>query len=174
MARPSSSSAGPSNHRKPFAGPSNASRASKIKANAEAGFAKRQSAKDKRHRDNGIEDVYEYVEEKTRRSKVKLDLDRDEAMEFGDIDAMDDGQREALRARLIGENEDDERVDSEDDEEVDSDAAFEESDEERFAEFFSKKVRHCTQEHEAYCSSVSSEKARREKGSCREICRCGP
>ena len=113
----------------------------KSKANAQAGFANRQSKKDKRERED-IQDVYEYVQEKTRRGKVKMDLDKDEAMEFGNLDEIDDAQREALRARLIGENDDDEKIDSDDDEELDSDAAFEESDEERFAEFFPKKV--CT------------------------------
>lgn len=44
------------------------------------------------------------------------------------------------RARLIGEHDDDERIDSADDEELDSDAAFDESDEERYAGFFSSKV----------------------------------
>ncbi|KXN84966.1 hypothetical protein AN958_11811 [Leucoagaricus sp. SymC.cos] len=43
------------------------------------------------------------------------------------------------RARLIGELDDEERIDSEDDEELDSDAAFDESDEERYAGFFSSK-----------------------------------
>ncbi|KAF9447857.1 small-subunit processome [Macrolepiota fuliginosa MF-IS2] len=43
------------------------------------------------------------------------------------------------KARLIGEHEDDERIESGDDEELDSDAAFDESDEERFAGFFSRK-----------------------------------
>ncbi|KAJ3563283.1 hypothetical protein NP233_g9033 [Leucocoprinus birnbaumii] len=43
------------------------------------------------------------------------------------------------QARLIGEGDDDERIDSADDEELDSDAAFDESDEERYAGFFSRK-----------------------------------
>ncbi|KAF5352803.1 hypothetical protein D9756_006229 [Leucocoprinus leucothites] len=46
------------------------------------------------------------------------------------------------QARLIGENEDDERIDSADDEELDSDAAFDESDEDRYAGFFSSKKKH--------------------------------
>ena len=107
------------------------------KANAEAGYAKR---KDKKKQQGDVQDVYEYLPEKTRRSKVQLDLSRSEAQEFGgNLDEFDDSQREALRARLIGENDDDEKVDSEDDEELDSDAAFEESDEERFAGFFGNK-----------------------------------
>ncbi|EFI28742.1 small nucleolar ribonucleoprotein complex subunit Utp14 [Coprinopsis cinerea okayama7 len=110
----------------------------KSKANAASGYAHRQSLKAKK-REQEVGDVYEYVQEKTRRSKVRMDLDRDEAQEFGDLDGLEDGQREALRARLIGEHDDDEGIDSEDDEEIDSDAAFEESDEERFAEFFPNK-----------------------------------
>ncbi len=79
-----------------------------------------------------------------RRSKVKLDLDKDEAMDGGGLFAEDEefkfeGTREELRAKLIGEYEDGEQIGSDDDEEIDSDAAFEESDEERFAGFFSSK-----------------------------------
>ncbi|TFK21288.1 Utp14-domain-containing protein [Coprinopsis marcescibilis] len=108
------------------------------KANAAAaGYAKRHSAKDKKRQ--GTSDIYEYAPEKSRRSKVTLDLTREEALEFGTLDELDDDQRELLKARLIGENDDDEKVDSDDDEEVDSDAAFEDSDEERFAEFFPNK-----------------------------------
>ena len=101
-------------------------------------------------------DLYEHVQEKTHRSKVALDLGRDDEFEFpnawgrggaagaeGDDNDDDEEGREELRARLIGENEDDERVASDDDEEVDSDAAFEESDEERFGGFFSHKVCNC-------------------------------
>ena len=100
-------------------------------------------------------DLYEHVQEKTHRSKVALDLGRDDEFEFpnawgrggaagaeGEDNDEEEG-REELRARLIGENEDDERVASDDDEEVDSDAAFEESDEERFGGFFSHKVCNC-------------------------------
>ncbi|KAF8817622.1 small-subunit processome [Phlegmacium glaucopus] len=85
-----------------------------------------------------ITDLYEHIPEKTRRSKVALDLGRDEGFEFPN--AWDGEEQEELRARLIGENEDNEDIDSGDDEEIDSDAAFEESDEERFADFFSKKT----------------------------------
>ncbi|KAK0205350.1 Utp14-domain-containing protein [Desarmillaria ectypa] len=106
---------------------------SKAKFNA-AGYAKRQARKEKETAPS--EDVYEYAPDAVRRSKVKLDLDRDE--DFGGIPDVDD-EREQLRARLIGENEDDEMIDSEDDEDIDSDAAFEESDEDRFAGFFSRK-----------------------------------
>ncbi|KAG7442817.1 Utp14-domain-containing protein [Guyanagaster necrorhizus] len=106
---------------------------SKAKFNA-AGYAKRQARKVKEAAPS--EDVYEYVPDTVRRSKVKLDLDKDE--DFGGIPDGDD-EREQLRARLIGENEDDEMIDSEDDEDINSDAAFEESDEDRFAGFFSRK-----------------------------------
>ncbi|KAK0220989.1 Utp14-domain-containing protein [Armillaria nabsnona] len=106
---------------------------SNAKFNA-AGYAKRQARKEKETAPS--EDVYEYAPDAVRRSKVKLDLDRDE--DFGGIPDGDD-EREQLRARLIGENEDDEMIDSEDDEDIDSDAAFEESDEDRFAGFFSRK-----------------------------------
>jgi U3 small nucleolar RNA-associated protein 14 len=100
-----------------------------------AGYEKRLARKAK---SNPTTDLYEHVPEKTHRSKVALDLGRDEEFEFRD--GEDDEEREQLRARLIGENEDDERIASDDDEEVDSDAAFEESDEERFEGFFSHKV----------------------------------
>ncbi|KAG1879616.1 small-subunit processome [Suillus tomentosus] len=43
---------------------------------------------------------------------------------------------EDLRVRLIGENEDDERMDSGDDEEIESDDAFDESDEEKYGLYF--------------------------------------
>jgi U3 small nucleolar RNA-associated protein 14 len=46
------------------------------------------------------------------------------------------------QARLIGENDDDEQINSADDEELDSDAAFDESDEDRYEGFFSSKVRY--------------------------------
>ena len=71
-----------------------------------------------------------------------MDLGRDEEFEFPNAwaGAADDEAREDLRVRLIGENEDDEEIDSDDDEESYSDAAFEETDEERFADFFSAKV----------------------------------
>lgn len=44
------------------------------------------------------------------------------------------------QTRLIGEDDDDEQIDSADDEDLDSDAAFDESDEERFVDFFSNQV----------------------------------
>ena len=98
-----------------------------------AGYEKRLARKAK---STPTTDLYEHIPEKTRRSKVALDLGRDEEFEFPN----DDGEPEELKARLIGENEDDEEIASDDDEEIDSDAAFEETDEEQFAGFFSHKV----------------------------------
>ncbi len=122
MARSAQASRRPNTTRKPHRKAD-----SEAKFNA-AGYAKRQARKEKETALS--EDVYEYAPDAVRRSKVKLDLDRDE--DFGGI-PDGDGEREQLRARLIGENEDDEMIDSEDDEDIDSDAAFEESDEDRFA-----------------------------------------
>jgi len=111
---------------------------SRTQANV-AGYEKRKARKAKSA--TTTSDLYEHIQEKSRRSKVTLDLDRNEAMEFGGgIDDANEEEREGLRARLIGEGMDDEEIASEDDEEIDSDAAFEESDEERFAGFFSSKV----------------------------------
>ncbi|KAF8079316.1 Utp14-domain-containing protein [Lyophyllum atratum] len=109
------------------------------KANA-AGYAKRHSKKAKTLNGSAA-DVYEYAPESTRRSKVTLDLDREEAAEYGvGMDGDNEDQPgEELHARLIGERGENEMIDSGDDEEIDSDAAFEESDEERFAGFFSAK-----------------------------------
>ncbi|KAF8633539.1 hypothetical protein AX15_001343 [Amanita polypyramis BW_CC] len=109
------------------------------KANS-LGHAKHQSRKAKSH--GSIDDVYEYELGKSRRSNVRLELDRDEKREYGtgpDGEIGVDVDMEVLRARLIGETEDNEVIPSDDDEEIDSDAAFEESDEERFAGFFSTK-----------------------------------
>lgn len=104
-----------------------------------AGYEKRLARKAKKS--NPTTDLYEHVPEKSHRSKVALDLGRDDEFEFPNAwDGADDEEREELRAKLIGENEDDEKIASDDDEEVDSDAAFEESDEERFGGFFSHKV----------------------------------
>ncbi|KAF5312924.1 hypothetical protein D9619_002453 [Psilocybe cf. subviscida] len=122
---------------------------SRTEANV-AGYEARQARKAQTQAASA--DLYEHVQEKGgRRARVGLDLDRDEAMEYGvgtdgggawesgGLDGVGEGEREALRARLLGEHEDDEQVASGDDEELDSDAAFEESDEERFAGFFSSK-----------------------------------
>jgi hypothetical protein len=48
------------------------------------------------------------------------------SLKFELRDGEDDDEREQLKARLIGENEDDERIASDDDEEIASDGAFEE------------------------------------------------
>ncbi|KAG6818499.1 hypothetical protein H0H93_004542 [Arthromyces matolae] len=109
---------------------------SKKKANA-AGYAKRHSKKAQTL--NGVSDIYEYAPASVRRSKVALDLDREETSGLGIGLDGDEETTDQLRARLIGEDGDDEGIASEDDEEIDSDAAFEESDEERFAEFFPNK-----------------------------------
>lgn len=116
-------------------------RLSSHKANA-TGYAKRHSRKAKSL--TGLSDVYEYAPDpKIRRSKVALDIGRDEAAEFGvsrgGDEEANDGEDIRTKARLIGEGDE---IDSEDDEDIDSDAAFEESDEERFAGFgFSSEVR---------------------------------
>jgi len=108
------------------------------KANA-TGYAKRRSLKTKTLA--GLSDVYEYAPDpKIRRSKVALDIGRDEAAEIGlgrggvrdDDEGNSDGEDMRNKARLIGEGD---TIDSGDDEDIDSDAAFEESDEERFAGF---------------------------------------
>ncbi|KAF9014157.1 Utp14 protein-domain-containing protein [Cyathus striatus] len=114
------------------------------KSNA-AGYEKRRSSKAKLLESLDTTDIYEYMPEKTRRERVRQELDKDEAAEFGlRLGEANEEEREAMRARLIGEYEDDEKIDSEDDEELDSDAAFEESDEERFAGFFSSKKKNVT------------------------------
>lgn len=122
-----------------FASGSKTSKPSGKKASV-AGYAKRQARRSKSI--HGLSsDVYEYAPERSRRSNVTLDLNKDEAAEYRvGIDGGNDEDQENLRARLIGENGEDERIESGDDEEIDSDAAFEESDEERFAGFFSAKV----------------------------------
>jgi len=115
---------------------SSKTRPSSSKANA-AGYATRLSRKAEKH---SISDVYEYQPGKVKRSKVALQLDRDEASEFRH-DSDDQEERTVVQPRLIGETSGDERFDSEEDEEIDSDEAFEESDEERFAGFsFPSKV----------------------------------
>ena len=112
------------------------------KSNA-LGYAKRQS----RYSNKGLRDVYEYAPDaKIRRSKVSLDVGRDEAdLVDGHGGSEDDGsdgggvEDMRMRAHLIGEGEE---IDSDDDEDINSDAAFEESDEERFVGMgFSDKVR---------------------------------
>ncbi|OAX41009.1 Utp14-domain-containing protein [Rhizopogon vinicolor AM-OR11-026] len=121
-------------------GPSK-SRISLKKSNA-VGYAKRLSQK-KGKATASFDDVYEYAPSKVRRAKISLELDEEEAIDRRDYASDDDvdlgsmGQegREGLRARLLGENKDDEQVESGDDEEIESDDAFEESDEEKYAGF---------------------------------------
>ncbi|KAJ3807425.1 Utp14-domain-containing protein [Lentinula aff. lateritia] len=110
-------------------------------ATAASGYAKRHERKAAKFAGR-FEDVYEYAPEKVRRSKIALDLDRDEEMDAGPLGngGEDDMEDIRMKARLIGENEEDEKIDSEDDEEIDSDAAFDDDDDERFAGFFTKKV----------------------------------
>ncbi|KAI0354648.1 Utp14-domain-containing protein [Trametes cingulata] len=121
-------------------------RPSRKAANA-LGYAKRQTLKSKSISRGDIEDVYEYQQDKVRRAKVKLQLEKDELLGAGGAESgsEDDGQgatgkRRDRRPRLVGENDEDDRIDEDEDEEIDSDEAFEESDEERFAGFsFSQK-----------------------------------
>ena len=124
---------------------------SKRQANNNAsGYAKRQerkAANKKLRSDMG--DVYDYRQDKFRRANVRLQLDKDEEVGFGagsEEDEEDEdgfgGAGSGKRPRLIGELDEDEKIDSEDDEEIDSDAAFEESDEERYAGFdFGKRAK---------------------------------
>jgi len=114
------------------------------KSNA-VGFSRRQAHK-KSRQSTSLDDVYEFQQEKVRRSKVALRLTKEELAELGRnkaSDSEDDGhQGDQPQPRLIGQNSDDERVDSEDDEDIDSDAAFGESDEETFAGYgFARTVR---------------------------------
>ncbi|KAI0368900.1 Utp14-domain-containing protein [Pilatotrama ljubarskyi] len=121
-------------------------RPSRKAANA-LGYAKRQTLKSKAISRGDIEDVYEYQQETVRRAKVQLQLEKDEMLGAGGAGSgsEDDeqgaaGKRRDRRPRLVGENDDDDRIGEDEDEEIDSDEAFEESDEERFAGFsFSQK-----------------------------------
>ncbi|PPQ67949.1 hypothetical protein CVT26_005829 [Gymnopilus dilepis] len=108
---------------------------------AQAGYEKRQSRK--KAASTSTLDLYEHIQEKGKRdrSKVGLEIDRDEAFDYAvALDNANDEEREQLRARLIGEFDDDEELPSEDDEELDSDAAFDEDDEERFGVYFAVKT----------------------------------
>ncbi|GJE97818.1 Utp14 domain-containing protein [Phanerochaete sordida] len=99
-----------------------------------AGYAKRKSLKGKAVADSS--DVYEYQSERVRRSKVKLLLEKDELQGAGGDDSDAEGDAsERRRPRLVGEDDEDDRIGSDEDEEIDSDAAFDESDEEQFAGF---------------------------------------
>ncbi|EIW64453.1 Utp14-domain-containing protein [Trametes versicolor FP-101664 SS1] len=103
------------------------------------GYAKRHTLKSKALSAGDLGDVYEYQQDKVRRSKVKLELERDEAggARSGseeDEDGPATKGRDA-RPRLVGENDDDDAIGEDEDEEIDSDEAFEESDNERYAGF---------------------------------------
>ena len=114
------------------------------KASNVAGYAKRKSLKGKALAD--ASDIYEYQPEKVRRGKVRLDLEKDELQGVGGDDSDGEGSVSGrVRPRLVGENDEDDRIGSDEDEEIDSDAAFDESDEEQFAgfNFSSNKVRVC-------------------------------
>lgn len=111
------------------------------------GYAKRHSLKSKATT-SSLSDVYEHQQEKVRREKVKLQLAKDELIEFGGgEDGSEDEDAAHTRGgekqpRLVGEHDDDSGIEEDEDEEIDSDAAFEESDEERYAGFsFSNNVR---------------------------------
>lgn len=109
-----------------------------------AGYAKRKSLKSK-PLTNPSSDVYEYQQDRVRRGKVKLQLEKDELTGNGggngsgsdDDDEEEGGQHSAknMRPRLVGEIDGDDQIYEDDDEELDSDGAFDESDEERFAGF---------------------------------------
>ena len=109
------------------------------------GFSRRQARKKARHSAN-VHEVYEFQPEKVRRSKVALRLTKEELAELGRDDASDSDGRNHQggqpQPRLIGQNSDDEGMNSDEDEDIDSDAAFGESDEETFAGYgFTRKVR---------------------------------
>ncbi|KAI0347583.1 Utp14-domain-containing protein [Trametopsis cervina] len=121
--------------------PNSASSTSRKNFNA-VGYAKRKSLKSKTLSESPA-DVYEYHTGKVRRSKIKLELGRDEVAGagrgLGGDGSEDEGEdavrRARMQPRLVGENDDEDTIEDEEDEEIDSDAAFEESDEERFAGF---------------------------------------
>ena len=114
-----------------------------IGSNSTSGYQNRKSRSRSIKSSLSISDVYNYEQEKVKRANVTLQLDKEEA---GGVDAgsgEDDQEIDARfrRPRLLGENQDDEKVATDDDEEIDSDEAFEESDDERYAGFaFKKKV----------------------------------
>ncbi|KAL6304845.1 Utp14 protein-domain-containing protein [Sparassis latifolia] len=124
-------------------GKMNKLRTSSRKAMNASGYAKRQQSLKSKTPSGGrrdISDVYDYQPEKVRRSKVGLQVGRDEWAGFTGGDGTEDeeetgGPSGGRRPRLVGENDNDSGIGSEDDEEIDSDEAFEESDEERFAGF---------------------------------------
>ncbi|KAI0673820.1 Utp14 protein-domain-containing protein [Trametes maxima] len=115
-------------------------RSARKAANA-LGYAKRQTLKSKVLSAGDIADVYEYQQDKVRRSKIKLQLEKDEVLGTGGAESESEeedgasGRRRDNRPRLVGENDDNDVIGEDEDEEIDSDEAFEESDEERYAGF---------------------------------------
>lgn len=111
------------------------------KPNAVAGYAKRQERKAK---DFGANDVYEYTAHSNKRSKIGLSLGKDEREGLERDEDDEDDRNDALEKirQRIGAEDEDGVVNSEDDEEIESDDAFEgDSDEERFQSFkFVEKV----------------------------------
>ena len=109
------------------------------KASNAAGYAKRKATRSKTT--SNVSDIYEFEQEKVRRAKVKLQLEKDELAgapgeESGSEAEEERGHgKQELRPRLVGEDDNDEGIAEEDDEDIDSDAAFDESDEDRFAGF---------------------------------------
>jgi U3 small nucleolar RNA-associated protein 14 len=100
------------------------------KGNA-AGYLKRHARKSLPSKN--VSDVYEFEPENNRRSKISLDVGADEARNLAQDGSDEDEEDGRLKARLVGEQGDNDRIDSEDDEDVDSDAAFDESDDEKYA-----------------------------------------
>jgi U3 small nucleolar RNA-associated protein 14 len=119
---------------RPGRAPSTAQR----KNNNVTGFAKRQASKAK---GPAVSDVYEFQEQKQRRSRTSVDtrLGHNELAELGPVhrngSEEEEEDKKELRARLIGENDENEVLGSDEDEEIDSDAAFEEEDDDRYAGF---------------------------------------
>ena len=132
-------------------GKSSKSSASPRKSGNALGYAKRQSLKSKAlsGKTERINDVYEFEQEKVRRSKVKLQFEREEleGVGKGGLSGSEDeenGDRRGgpSRPRLVGGSDDEGGgIGEDEDEEIDSDGAFDESDEDRFAGFsFGKPV----------------------------------
>ena len=87
------------------------------KASNIAGYAKRKSLKGKALAD--ASDVYEYQAEKVRRGKVKLDLEKDEMQGIAGDGSDDEGSVSGrVRPRLVGDDDEDDRIGSDEDEEI--------------------------------------------------------
>ena len=88
-----------------------------IGSNSTSGYQNRKSRSRSIKSSLGISDVYNYEQEKVKRANVTLQLDKEEA---GGVDAgsgEDDQEIDARfrRPRLLGENQDDEKVATDDD-----------------------------------------------------------